>query len=432
MTKRVVVGLLVTLAVASFSFVPSPASAGTGHSVQSYLTSQIGDYVGKGQVIAYSTPSYDASVGAGPGFATISLIGPGTFLTAIFGSDNGQPLTTGLYADARRQHGPGHPRLDIGANGAGCNNASGWFEILEISYNGSEIQSLAVDFEQHCEMMEPALFGSIRVNSTVPIDRAQLDELAAPTFFQLHPSACPQLTDSVYRLYTAYFLREPDTAGWNYWLGIYGQTPASLETISWSFAASNEFRLRYGSLDNRSFVQLVYANVLGRAPDAGGWDHWTNALNRGYGRGAVMLAFSESQEYTNLTGTAPPMAGYLQWYSAPVTFRCGAGNGSVATAGAGYLDLMVINGSARNTTGYQAVLDAGGVRYETPPDSLAPGEMVIVWNQPSAGLGIRTASINVAGNSEMLWAVVLYGQPHSSTRSPYTDGLATAQLTTPQ
>lgn len=429
MLKRVAAGLVVVASIAGFGLPPSPASAGTGHRVEAYLTSQLGDYVGQGKAIAYSTPGHDAFVNANPGSVVVSLSAPGAFLTAIFGSDRGQPLTTGIYGDARRQYGPGHPRLDVVANGAGCNNTSGWFEILEISYNGPDIASLAVDFEQHCEFEEPALFGSIRVNSSVPIDWAQLDALAAPSFFDLHPSSCPQLTDSVYRLYTAYFLREPDTTGWNYWLDVYGRTPASLETISWSFAASDEFRLRYGSLNNRDFVRLVYANVLDRAPDPVGWDHWTNALNRGYGRGAVMLAFSESAEYTNLTGTAAPMAGYLQWYTAPVTFRCGAGNGRVGTAGAGYLDLMVVNESVRNTLGYQVVLDAGAVRYETEPDALAPTELVLLWNQPLARLRIGTASIEVANNSEMHWAAVLYGHPHSATRSPYSDGLAAAQLT---
>lgn len=232
----------------------------------------------------------------------------------------------------------------------------------------------------------------------------------------------------MYRLYTAYFQREPDSTGWDYWMRVYGQTPASLETISWSFAASEEFRLRYGALSNRDFVELVYANVMNRRPDPGGWDHWTNALNRGYGRGAVMLAFSESEEYTNLTGTAPPMAGYLQWYTAPVTFQCGTGNGVVATGGAKYVDLMLVNEAASGPVTYQVALDAPGILYTSAPGVLVPDSLAIMWNQPLASLGITTARVDVANNSGVSWAVVLYGHPHSATRSPYTDGLTSAAL----
>lgn len=104
------------------------------------------------------------------------------------------------------------------------------------------------------------------------------------------------------RLYTAYFLRAPDTNGFTYWTNALngGQ---SLASISGYFAGSPEFVGRYGSLGNSAFVDLIYQNVLGRAPDAGGKAYWVNLLDtRRQGRGAVMLNFSNSAEYKSNTG----------------------------------------------------------------------------------------------------------------------------------
>ena len=104
-------------------------------------------------------------------------------------------------------------------------------------------------------------------------------------------------TAPVTRLYFAYFLRIPDYGGLTFWVTQY-RNGTTLNAISQSFSQSQEFNTRYGSLDNSAFVSLVYNNVLGRTPDAGGLTFWTNQLNTAaMTRGQVMLAFSESPEY---------------------------------------------------------------------------------------------------------------------------------------
>ncbi len=107
-----------------------------------------------------------------------------------------------------------------------------------------------------------------------------------------------QNVDPAARLYWAYFVRRPDAAGLQYWVG-QRRSGVSLQRISTSFASSPEFRSRYGSLSNRQFVDLVYRNVLGRAPDASGLSYWVRELDRGVSRGQVMVGFSESPEYRN-------------------------------------------------------------------------------------------------------------------------------------
>ena len=110
---------------------------------------------------------------------------------------------------------------------------------------------------------------------------------------------------TIYRLYRAYFLREPDAGGFEHWLGRY-RAGVPLTSISDAFSQSPEFRTRYGSLGNLEFVTLVYRNVLGRAPDAGGLQHWLINLLGGMTRGTLMVNFSDSPEFRALTADGVP------------------------------------------------------------------------------------------------------------------------------
>ena len=101
----------------------------------------------------------------------------------------------------------------------------------------------------------------------------------------------------VVRLYFAAFLRVPDYAGLTYNAGLVRGGTVSLKQLADFFATSPEFVARYGSLTNAQFVTLLYQNVLGRAPDAGGLAGWTSLLDGGLSRGQALLGFSDSAEY---------------------------------------------------------------------------------------------------------------------------------------
>ena len=107
----------------------------------------------------------------------------------------------------------------------------------------------------------------------------------------------------VARLYRAYFRRLPDHAGLRYWADQL-RAGRSLGWVSQAFSRSPEFVNTYGSLTDRQFVDLVYRNVLGRAPETAGWNYWTGVLTSGHrNRGQVMIGFSQSPE--NVRATAP-------------------------------------------------------------------------------------------------------------------------------
>ncbi len=117
--------------------------------------------------------------------------------------------------------------------------------------------------------------------------------------------AAGRITGQVCRLYQAYFLRLPDADGIDHWRrALAAGLPVA--AVSDGFAGSSEFLARYGALDDRGFVSLVYRNVLGREADPGGLDHWTRQLAAGASRGTVMTGFSESAEFVGRTGTLAP------------------------------------------------------------------------------------------------------------------------------
>lgn len=109
--------------------------------------------------------------------------------------------------------------------------------------------------------------------------------------------------DAVFRLYRAYFLRDPDPSGLDYWASLYANG-RSLASISQHFSESSEFQRRYGDLTNAEFVDLIYRNLFDRQADSSGRSYWTSVLDRGRSRGAVMIGFSESPEFKRITGTS--------------------------------------------------------------------------------------------------------------------------------
>lgn len=106
------------------------------------------------------------------------------------------------------------------------------------------------------------------------------------------------------RLYSAYFDRAPDNAGWAYW-NQRSVDGLGLWQASDYFADSDEFKRLYGEqLSNAAFLELVYENVLDRSPDTGGLEYWVQRMNSGTTRGEVMVFFSESPEYIAQVGPA--------------------------------------------------------------------------------------------------------------------------------
>jgi len=104
-----------------------------------------------------------------------------------------------------------------------------------------------------------------------------------------------------YRVYKAAFNRDPmngDKGGLGYWIGQMDRGMGLLE-VSARFVDSNEFRSLYGTNPtNEQFLNKLYTNVLGRQPEASGYNWWLNQLNTNpeKTKAKVLADFAESAE----------------------------------------------------------------------------------------------------------------------------------------
>lgn len=140
---------------------------------QLYMLSQSGDYIGQGQEINIDSTTHTFSVQRNYDNGVSITVNGATWWYLDFAAPGDVDLTQGLYENAARFpfQSITQPGLDISGNGRGCNTLTGEFTVLEVAYNNDgTVSQFAADFEQHCEGVEPGLFGAIRINSNVPVD----------------------------------------------------------------------------------------------------------------------------------------------------------------------------------------------------------------------------------------------------------------------
>ena len=103
----------------------------------------------------------------------------------------------------------------------------------------------------------------------------------------------------VARTYQAAFGRIPDFEGMNFWID-HVESGVSVSDISEQFIRSPEFTDLYGAIDSLTdarFIELLYQNVLGREPDEAGYNYWVNALgNLRLARQDTLASFARSDE----------------------------------------------------------------------------------------------------------------------------------------
>ena len=175
-------GLLATAAL--LVGLASPAAFGAQFATLSY-TSDPGDFIGQGLSQNYSYATGNANInaqvlftiGAAPKQATflrftMSSTTPGApgappaFNVDVATNQLGTPFVAGAYANAERASfaTAGHPGLDVSGAGRGCNTITGSFTVNSVTFSTNGlgdpvIETLDVNFEQHCEGAVPALRG---------------------------------------------------------------------------------------------------------------------------------------------------------------------------------------------------------------------------------------------------------------------------------
>jgi hypothetical protein len=166
--------LIAAVLVATSSFA---TSARGSTSTFFTLNSQPGDFVGGGITQTFTAADGTFTVnpvfngGVNVSFHTSNF---SSFWSLSFGPLSSQTLIANQVYDGAQRfafHSPTKPGIEISGDGRGCNTITGRFLVSDVSFaaDGS-VLTLAVDFEQHCEGAPPALFGSVRFNSSVAVE----------------------------------------------------------------------------------------------------------------------------------------------------------------------------------------------------------------------------------------------------------------------
>ncbi|MER2264446.1 DUF4214 domain-containing protein, partial [Methylobacterium oxalidis] len=100
---------------------------------------------------------------------------------------------------------------------------------------------------------------------------------------------------AIYALYDAVLNRPSDAGGQQYWTDVHSKG-LSLHDIAENLMRSAEGQSHLGAAENAAFLQALYQTALGRDGDADGMQHWTDALESGMSRAAVVTAFAFSAE----------------------------------------------------------------------------------------------------------------------------------------
>jgi hypothetical protein len=142
------------------------------------LHSQPGDFIGQGGNFDLTYPQneedpidirYAAYINGQPSNVLFYLIGSeGEAAINVATRQLGFPLTPGTYLDAQLDplETPGHPGLSVSFRGLACDTITGNFTITDATFSANNtLSSFGVSFEQHCNGVAPALFGTLTYNA---------------------------------------------------------------------------------------------------------------------------------------------------------------------------------------------------------------------------------------------------------------------------
>lgn len=99
------------------------------------------------------------------------------------------------------------------------------------------------------------------------------------------------IEESITGLYVAFFGRAPDEEGLNFWLNEASMLSSQSDvtkSIATLFANESVFASTYSGMDNQTFINAIYTNILGSSGDAAGMGYWSDVLDSGYSRAYVV------------------------------------------------------------------------------------------------------------------------------------------------
>lgn len=125
---------------------------------------------------------------------------------------------------------------------------------------------------------------------------------------------CDSVGGHTARLYQVLLGRPADLDGLGYWVHQQWDNDVDLTDVAYWMSQGTEFRLRYGWMDDETYIDALYRNVLGRPADPAGKAYWLDQL-RFHGRHRLAVWFTISPELGARRPLAhSPMCGKAQLF----------------------------------------------------------------------------------------------------------------------
>lgn len=141
---------------------PPPAPSGP-ESGYIRLSSDEGDYIGRGEEYRYTKADAEITFIADAATLTIAVEGDEHWLGQFRLPETYELLQPGSYPDLQRFgfHDPAVGGLEWSGEGRGCNGLTAWLIIDSVTYEEQDLADIDLQFEQHCEGRAAALHGEI-------------------------------------------------------------------------------------------------------------------------------------------------------------------------------------------------------------------------------------------------------------------------------
>jgi hypothetical protein len=169
---------------------PAPTPTPSDYSSVAVLYSEFGDYIGlcQSQYLTLADGDFTATFQTAvfdhiaDQLAVFFNDGPDSWQFR-FQSPDGQKLVPGTYRDAGEWDSkkPSDPGFGITWQDRACDSVMGQFTVYEIEVQEDEVVRFAADFVQHCDDVEPPLYGAIRYHSTLPPPTPAVGRASIPT-----------------------------------------------------------------------------------------------------------------------------------------------------------------------------------------------------------------------------------------------------------
>ena len=283
-------------------------------------TNYISTGAGKADLAVLNTGESTVVAGTGPVNLTI-----GNYKTTVDLSDSAAATVASGYGNSTTTLGTGTYSIDAGGGYDFVNAGAKSSYTTSLDANGDIVLTDAAGHVSSLKGVEVVTFSD---GSTV-----------------VH--ATSQAEATIAHMYEAVFDRTPDADGIAHWWNEFNEGRETLRSIAEAFLAAPE-AANHGFTAGQSptaFVDALFENALGRAPDAAGESAYVSALNTGTSRADVLLSIAGSAEATTFNAASTltsTVSGSTD--TTPHTFSVVPDGSQTVMGGAGF-DVVNFSGS---------------------------------------------------------------------------------------